>query len=208
MVQVTAEEDKLDINHIRPCLRYPQEIAVQFQSLQVFHTQNIHWRQWKFWMMIESSDDVDSGSQSLESLMFRFSLPQFVYAVPHHTPNAAQMLDCIYLNTALGNNSKPVPHSLLPRGEQAGWGTCLSSPWKFVVNCHYGPQIQPPAALSKCFPWKAFHAFHLFSKWSTEALHKVPLQTTGTCRELPNPLTLKIMCVVGSDFLPKTSLIN
>lgn len=96
MVQVTAEEDKLDINHIRPCLRYPQAIAVQFQSLQVFHTQNIHWRQWKFWMMMESSDDVDSGSQSLESLMFRFSLPQFVYAVPHHAPNAAQMLDCIY----------------------------------------------------------------------------------------------------------------
>lgn len=44
-------------------------------------------------MMTESSDDVDSGSESLESLMFRFSLPGFVYAVPHHTPNAAQVLD-------------------------------------------------------------------------------------------------------------------
>lgn len=114
--------------------------------------------------MTESSDDVDSGSQSLESLMFRFSLPQFVYAVPHHTPNATQMLDCIYLNRALGNNSEPVPSYPTAKGGQAGWGTCPSSYWKFVIGRHYGPQIQPPGALSKCFPWKAFHAFHLFSK--------------------------------------------
>lgn len=44
-------------------------------------------------MMTESSDDVDSGSESLESLMFSFSLPGFVYAVPHHAPSTAQVLD-------------------------------------------------------------------------------------------------------------------
>lgn len=71
---------------------------------------------------MESSDDVDSGSQSLESLMFRFSLPQFVYAVPHHTPNAAQMLDCIYLSTALGNNSKPVPSYPIAKGDRLAGG--------------------------------------------------------------------------------------
>lgn len=78
-------------------------------------------------MVMESSGAVDSGSQSLESQMFGFSLPQFVFAVPQHTLNAAQMLGCIYLSTALGNNSGPVPSHPTAKGEQAAWETCPSS---------------------------------------------------------------------------------
>lgn len=48
--------------------------------------------------MTESSDDVDSGSERLESPMFRFLLPGFVYAVPHHALSAVQVLGCIYLS--------------------------------------------------------------------------------------------------------------
>lgn len=71
-------------------------------------------------MMTESSDDVDSGSESLESLMFRFSLPQFVYAVPHHALNAARVLACTSLNAALGNSSEALPSrpAAEPRGNR------------------------------------------------------------------------------------------